>query len=79
MSLAYRVFIILSSNRIHLRWGCREILYDKSADGETYVTGLAISKVKFSFRRRILVDCENVYIHSEGCSFWVEKKHKTLI
>ena len=32
-------------NRFHLRWGCREILYDKSADGSIYVTGLAMSKV----------------------------------
>ncbi|KAK9218739.1 hypothetical protein WN943_007376 [Citrus x changshan-huyou] len=31
-------------NRFHLRWGCREILYDKSANGETYVKGLAMSK-----------------------------------
>ncbi|THF95179.1 hypothetical protein TEA_007089 [Camellia sinensis var. sinensis] len=28
----------------HLRWGCREILYDRSTDGETYVTGIAMSK-----------------------------------
>lgn len=34
--------------RFHLRWGCREVLYDKSADGETYVTGLAMSKVVYS-------------------------------
>ncbi|KAH9754192.1 Zeta-carotene desaturase /chromoplastic [Citrus sinensis] len=32
------------SYRFHLRWGCREILYDKSASGETYVRGLAMSK-----------------------------------
>lgn len=32
-------------DRFHLRWGCREILYDKSADGETYVSGIAMSKV----------------------------------
>ncbi|CAH8259357.1 unnamed protein product [Arabidopsis lyrata] len=37
-------YITDRGGRIHLRWGCREILYDKSADGETYVTGLAISK-----------------------------------
>ena len=40
--------VIIFQNRIHLRWGCREILYDKTSDGETYVTGLAVSKVKFS-------------------------------
>ncbi|KAK9050868.1 hypothetical protein SSX86_030162, partial [Deinandra increscens subsp. villosa] len=28
----------------HLRWGCREIQYEKSANGDTYVTGLAVSK-----------------------------------
>nr|GEW40814.1 zeta-carotene desaturase, chloroplastic/chromoplastic [Tanacetum cinerariifolium] len=28
----------------HLRWGCREILYEKSVNGDTYVTGLAMSK-----------------------------------
>lgn len=38
---------MLYLNRFHLRWGCREILYDKSACGETYVTGLAISRVHF--------------------------------
>uniref|UniRef100_A0A2C9VCE5 Amine oxidase domain-containing protein n=1 Tax=Manihot esculenta TaxID=3983 RepID=A0A2C9VCE5_MANES len=27
------------------RWGCRQIMYDRSADGETYVTGLAMSKM----------------------------------
>ncbi|XP_010419792.1 PREDICTED: zeta-carotene desaturase, chloroplastic/chromoplastic-like [Camelina sativa] len=37
-------YITDRGGRIHLRWGCREILYDKSSDGETYVTGLAISK-----------------------------------
>nr|GFA61688.1 Z-carotene desaturase [Tanacetum cinerariifolium] len=25
-------------------WGCREILYEKSVNGDTYVTGLAMSK-----------------------------------
>nr|UEN74736.1 zeta-carotene desaturase [Silybum marianum] len=39
-----RDYIIEKGGRIHLRWGCREILYEKSANGETYVTGLAISK-----------------------------------
>ncbi|KAA0062585.1 zeta-carotene desaturase [Cucumis melo var. makuwa] len=31
-------------SRFHLRWGCREVLYDKFADGETYIAGLAMSK-----------------------------------
>ncbi|XWS57656.1 hypothetical protein CRYUN_Cryun09bG0192100 [Craigia yunnanensis] len=40
-----RNYITERGGRFHLRWGCREMLYDKSADGETYVTGLATSKV----------------------------------
>ncbi|EOY11130.1 Zeta-carotene desaturase [Theobroma cacao] len=39
-----RNYITERGGRFHLRWGCREILYDKSADGETYITGLAMSK-----------------------------------
>ncbi|KAK8520188.1 hypothetical protein V6N12_004147 [Hibiscus sabdariffa] len=39
-----RNYITERGGRFHLRWGCREILYNKSADGETYVTGLAMSK-----------------------------------
>lgn len=39
-----RKYITDKGGRFHLRWGCREILYDKSADGDTYVTGLAMSK-----------------------------------
>ncbi|KAL4326145.1 hypothetical protein GQ457_11G015460 [Hibiscus cannabinus] len=39
-----RNYITERGGRFHLRWGCREILYSKSADGETYVTGLAMSK-----------------------------------
>ncbi|RWW55111.1 hypothetical protein BHE74_00038266 [Ensete ventricosum] len=31
--------------KFHLRWGCREILYEKSSDGNTYVTGITISKL----------------------------------
>ncbi|KAG4908545.1 hypothetical protein JHK86_057029 [Glycine max] len=31
-------------SRFHLRWGCREVLHDKSADGSIYVTGLSMSK-----------------------------------
>ncbi|MBA0875284.1 hypothetical protein Goshw_029153 [Gossypium schwendimanii] len=38
-----RNYITERGGRFHLRWGCREILYDKSTDGETYVTGLAMS------------------------------------
>ncbi|GER46315.1 zeta-carotene desaturase [Striga asiatica] len=37
-------YIMDRGGRFHLRWGCREILYDKSSDGEVYVTGLAMSK-----------------------------------
>nr|CAD27442.1 putative zeta-carotene desaturase [Helianthus annuus] len=39
-----RDYIIEKGGRFHLRWGCREILYEKSANGDTYVTGLAMSK-----------------------------------
>ncbi|EYU22998.1 hypothetical protein MIMGU_mgv1a003605mg [Erythranthe guttata] len=37
-------YIIERGGRFHLRWGCREILYDRSDDGDLYVTGLAVSK-----------------------------------
>ncbi|XP_031487011.1 zeta-carotene desaturase, chloroplastic/chromoplastic isoform X1 [Nymphaea colorata] len=37
-------YIISKGGRFHLRWGCRDIYFDKSIDGETYVTGLALSK-----------------------------------
>ncbi|KAJ8499906.1 hypothetical protein OPV22_010458 [Ensete ventricosum] len=39
-----RKYIIDKGGRFHLRWGCREILYEKSSDGNTYVTGITISK-----------------------------------
>ncbi|KMZ72148.1 9,9'-di-cis-zeta-carotene desaturase [Zostera marina] len=39
-----RKYIIDRGGRFHLRWGCREILYNKSPNGETYVTGLSMSK-----------------------------------
>ncbi|KAK1266483.1 hypothetical protein QJS04_geneDACA015634 [Acorus gramineus] len=39
-----RKYITDRGGRFHLRWGCREILYDKSEDGSTYVTGIAMSK-----------------------------------
>ncbi|MTV28650.1 9,9'-di-cis-zeta-carotene desaturase, partial [Nitriliruptoraceae bacterium ZYF776] len=39
-----RDYIVEKGGRFHLRWGCREILYEKSANGDTYVTGLAMSK-----------------------------------
>lgn len=32
-------------SRFHLRWGCREVLYDRNPEGETYVSGLVMSKV----------------------------------
>ncbi|XP_021891252.1 zeta-carotene desaturase, chloroplastic/chromoplastic [Carica papaya] len=37
-------YITDRGGRFHLRWGCRKILYDRSADGQIRVTGLAISK-----------------------------------
>ncbi|CAA7395401.1 unnamed protein product [Spirodela intermedia] len=39
-----RKYITDRGGRFHVRWGCREILYDKSSDGNTYVTGIAVSK-----------------------------------
>ncbi|KAJ9185869.1 hypothetical protein P3X46_005452 [Hevea brasiliensis] len=39
-----RKYIEDKGGRFHLRWGCRQIMYDASADGETYVTGLAMSR-----------------------------------
>ncbi|KAM1649378.1 hypothetical protein ACFX15_010141 [Malus domestica] len=39
-----RDYIIAKGGRFHLRWGCREILYDESSDGETYVAGFSMSK-----------------------------------
>ncbi|KAK6163143.1 hypothetical protein DH2020_002984 [Rehmannia glutinosa] len=37
-------YIMDKGGRFHLRWGCREVLYDRSSDGGVYVTGLAMSK-----------------------------------
>ncbi|KAI8547794.1 hypothetical protein RHMOL_Rhmol07G0223700 [Rhododendron molle] len=39
-----RKYIEEKGGRFHLRWGCREILYERSPNGETYVTGIAMSK-----------------------------------
>ncbi|KAL5566224.1 hypothetical protein UlMin_029388, partial [Ulmus minor] len=39
-----RKYIVDRGGRFHLRWGCREILFDKSADGETYATNKKIVK-----------------------------------
>nr|C3VEQ0.1 RecName: Full=Zeta-carotene desaturase, chloroplastic/chromoplastic; Short=OgZDS; AltName: Full=9,9'-di-cis-zeta-carotene desaturase; AltName: Full=Carotene 7,8-desaturase; Flags: Precursor [Oncidium hybrid cultivar]ACP27625.1 carotene desaturase [Oncidium hybrid cultivar] len=37
-------YIIDRGGRFHLRWGCRQILYDKTDSGDAFVTGLAMSK-----------------------------------
>ncbi|CAI9102537.1 OLC1v1000823C1 [Oldenlandia corymbosa var. corymbosa] len=37
-------YIMDKGGRFHLRWGCREVLYENSPDGDTYVTGLLMSK-----------------------------------
>ncbi|XP_057823879.2 zeta-carotene desaturase, chloroplastic/chromoplastic [Cryptomeria japonica] len=37
-------YITERGGRFHLRWGCREILYDKNTEGDTFVTGLRLSK-----------------------------------
>ncbi|PSC76062.1 zeta-carotene desaturase [Micractinium conductrix] len=37
-------YIEAKGGRIHTRWGCREVQYEKAADGSTHVTGLKLSK-----------------------------------
>ncbi|KNA13549.1 hypothetical protein SOVF_115640 [Spinacia oleracea] len=39
-----RKYIEDKGGRFHLRWGCRKILYDQFPNGETYVTGIAMTK-----------------------------------
>lgn len=39
-----RKYIEDKGGRFHLRWGCRKVHYDRSPNGETYITGIAISK-----------------------------------
>ncbi|XP_034930741.2 zeta-carotene desaturase, chloroplastic/chromoplastic-like [Populus alba] len=39
-----RKYIEDKGGRFHLSWGCRQIIYDRSPDGEIHVTGLALSK-----------------------------------
>lgn len=39
-----RKYIEDKGGRFHLKWGCREIHYEGSSDGSTYITGLAMSK-----------------------------------
>lgn len=70
----YRLIVLnfCYRHRFHLRWGCREILYDKSSDGNTYVTGVALSKVcaepisSFSFVLQFI--CKK---YEESCSLSV--------
>eukprot|EP00252_Welwitschia_mirabilis_P023958 TRINITY_DN6923_c0_g1_i3.p1 TRINITY_DN6923_c0_g1~~TRINITY_DN6923_c0_g1_i3.p1 ORF type:complete len:568 (-),score=112.75 TRINITY_DN6923_c0_g1_i3:480-2183(-) len=44
LSNPIRKYITERGGRFHLRWGCRQILYGKSSTGDTFVTGLLISK-----------------------------------
>lgn len=39
-----RKYIEDKGGRFHLKWGCREMHYERSSDGSTYITGLAMSK-----------------------------------
>lgn len=39
-----RKYITDRGGRFHLRWGCREILYEKTNDGSTLVSGISVSK-----------------------------------
>ncbi|XP_009588416.1 zeta-carotene desaturase, chloroplastic/chromoplastic [Nicotiana tabacum] len=37
-------YILDKGGRFHMRWGCRQVLYETSSDGSMYVSGLAMSK-----------------------------------
>ncbi|KAK9915937.1 hypothetical protein WJX75_006203 [Coccomyxa subellipsoidea] len=37
-------YIASKGGRIHTRWGCREVLYEEGANGETEVTGLRLTR-----------------------------------
>ncbi|KAH0458841.1 hypothetical protein IEQ34_011655 [Dendrobium chrysotoxum] len=37
-------YITDKGGRFHLRWGCRQILFEKSDNGDAFVTGFAMSK-----------------------------------
>ncbi|KAJ3708104.1 hypothetical protein LUZ61_011809 [Rhynchospora tenuis] len=39
-----RKYITDRGGRFHLRWGCREIHYEKPQNGEAYVTGITVSR-----------------------------------
>ncbi|KAJ4810529.1 Zeta-carotene desaturase [Rhynchospora pubera] len=39
-----RKYITDRGGRFHLRWGCRQIHYEKPQNGEAYVTGITVSK-----------------------------------
>nr|QMU23692.1 zeta-carotene desaturase [Eleocharis dulcis] len=39
-----RKYITDRGGRFHLRWGCRQIHYEKPQNGEAFVTGLTVSK-----------------------------------
>ncbi|KAK9215252.1 hypothetical protein WN944_007256 [Citrus x changshan-huyou] len=57
-----RKYITDKGGRFHLRWGCREILYDKAANGETYVKGLAMSKKQLLWVYSLLPTVSQVVI-----------------
>lgn len=44
LSAPIKKYITERGGRFHFRWGCREILYDKNSEGDTFVTGLRLSK-----------------------------------
>ncbi|KAF3329542.1 Zeta-carotene desaturase [Carex littledalei] len=39
-----RKYITDRGGRFHLRWGCRQIHYEKPQNGEAYITGMTVSK-----------------------------------
>ena len=56
--------LFLYYDRFHLRWGCRKVLYDRSPNGDAYVTGLAMSKVGFPFNKLLYTICNCLLLSS---------------
>jgi hypothetical protein len=63
-----------------LRWGCREVIYEKSPDGQTYVKGLRISKVSFiSLRVRVLLSVVTARSYKDDIQYCKPKPFLALI
>ncbi|KAB1200511.1 Zeta-carotene desaturase, chloroplastic/chromoplastic [Morella rubra] len=61
-----RKYITDKGGRFHLRWGCRDILYDESPDGDMFVTGLAMSKATSKQIVKALTTPEDYYSEGQG-------------